>query len=63
MVETLDGLWDRSDERYDEGIYGGIRLKSPAPTPHLLPPIYTRIQVSFQKYIFFLFIIGLINHI
>ncbi|KAB7507730.1 Death-associated protein kinase dapk-1, partial [Armadillidium nasatum] len=48
-VETLDGLWDPTDPRYEDGVYAGVRLKSPAPTQHLLPPIYTRIQVQLRR--------------
>lgn len=45
QVETLDGLWEKVDPRYTDGVYGGVRLRSPAPTQYILPPIYVRLQV------------------
>lgn len=45
QVETLDGLWEKVDPRYTDGVYGGVRLQSPAPTQYILPPIYIRLQV------------------
>lgn len=45
-VETLEGLWDGTDPRYVRGVYGGVRLRSPAPTQHILPPVYVRLQVK-----------------
>lgn len=45
QVETLDGLWEKADPRYTDGVYGGVRLRSPAPTQYILPPIYIRLQV------------------
>ncbi|XP_076061664.1 death-associated protein kinase 1-like isoform X2 [Oratosquilla oratoria] len=49
QIETLEGLWEQSDTRYTSGAYGGVRLRSPAPTQHLLPPLYTRIQVQLRR--------------
>lgn len=49
QVETLDGLWEKGDPRYTNGVYGGVRLRSPAPTQYILPPIYIRMQVYIGK--------------
>lgn len=47
FVETLDGLWDASDPRYHDpdSCYGGVKLKSPPDTFHLIHSIFPRIQV------------------
>ncbi|KAK8380311.1 hypothetical protein O3P69_016726 [Scylla paramamosain] len=49
QVETLDGLWEKVDPRYTDGVYGGVRLRSPAPTQYILPPIYIRLQVQLRR--------------
>ncbi|XP_042240945.1 death-associated protein kinase 1-like isoform X3 [Homarus americanus] len=49
QVETLDGLWEKVDPRYTDGVYGGVRLRSPAPTQYILPPIYVRLQVQLRR--------------
>lgn len=49
QVETLDGLWEKGDPRYTNGVYGGVRLRSPAPTQYILPPIYIRMQVQLRR--------------
>ena len=45
QVETLEGLWDKSDPRYKDGVYAGVRLKTPHQDMKLLAPVYTRVQV------------------
>jgi hypothetical protein len=48
FVETLDGLWDALDPRYRApgSCYGGVKLKSPPDTFHLVHSIFPRIQVG-----------------
>ncbi|XP_033608089.1 death-associated protein kinase dapk-1 isoform X3 [Cryptotermes secundus] len=50
FVETLDGLWDASDPRYHDpdSCYGGVKLKSPRDTFHLIHSIFPRIQVLLE---------------
>lgn len=47
LIERLDGLWEATDPRYLGGIYGGLRIKPPVNTVHLLHSIFPRIQVKF----------------
>ncbi|XP_068081595.1 death-associated protein kinase 1 [Anabrus simplex] len=51
FVETLDGLWDGSDPRYadPDSCYGGVKLKSPPDTFHLIHSIFPRIQVQLRR--------------
>jgi hypothetical protein len=44
-VETLDGLWDKTDPRYSDAVYGGVRLKSQYPNMKHLAPVFARVQV------------------
>jgi hypothetical protein len=61
FVETLSGLWDASDPRYREpdSCYGGVKLKTPPDTFHLLHSIFPRIQVRHIKHFLFSIIICL----
>lgn len=48
LVETLEGLWEENDPRYQgDSCYGGVRLHSPQGTLHLLHSVFPRIQVKF----------------
>ncbi|KAK7866658.1 hypothetical protein R5R35_000274 [Gryllus longicercus] len=51
FVETLDGLWDESDPRYcgPDSCYGGVKLRSPPETFHLIHSIFPRIQVQLRR--------------
>ncbi|XP_071450473.1 death-associated protein kinase 1-like isoform X2 [Hetaerina americana] len=49
LVETLDGLWDETDPRYINSAYGGVRLRPPPNTSHLLNYIFPRIQVHLRR--------------
>lgn len=51
FVETLDGLWDESDTRYcgPDSCYGGVKLRSPPDTFHLIHSIFPRIQVQLRR--------------
>ncbi|XP_069694753.1 death-associated protein kinase 1-like isoform X2 [Periplaneta americana] len=51
FVETLDGLWDASDPRYHDpdSCYGGVKLRSPPNTFHLIHSIFPRIQVQLRR--------------
>uniref|UniRef100_A0A023EZ51 Putative serine/threonine protein kinase n=1 Tax=Triatoma infestans TaxID=30076 RepID=A0A023EZ51_TRIIF len=49
LVERLDGLWESSDNRYADGAYGGVRLKTPEGTTHLLHCIFPRLQVELRR--------------
>ncbi|PSN41147.1 hypothetical protein C0J52_05197 [Blattella germanica] len=51
FVETLDGLWDASDPRYHDpdSCYGGVKLKTPPDTFHLIHSIFPRIQVQLRR--------------
>lgn len=61
FVETLDGLWDASDPRYHDpdSCYGGVKLKTPPDTFHLIHSIFPRIQVRHITHILFCVIICL----
>ncbi|KAL1139815.1 hypothetical protein AAG570_006792 [Ranatra chinensis] len=49
LVERLDGLWEASDPRYADGTYGGVRLKSPPGTTHLLHCVFPRLQIELRR--------------
>ncbi|KAJ9574049.1 hypothetical protein L9F63_008575, partial [Diploptera punctata] len=51
FVETLDGLWDASDPRYHDpdSCYGGVKLRTPPDTFHLIHSIFPRIQVQLRR--------------
>jgi len=61
FVETLDGLWDASDPHYrdPDSCYGGVKLKTPPDTFHLIHSIFPRIQVRHIIRILFCIIICL----
>jgi hypothetical protein len=61
FVETLDGLWDASDPRYHDpaSCYGGVKLKTPPDTFHLLHSIFPRVQVRHITHFLFSIIICL----
>lgn len=46
FVETLPGLWEPNDIRYRDAAYGGVKLRTPKGTCHLLDSIFLRLQVS-----------------
>ncbi|XP_044740300.1 death-associated protein kinase 1-like isoform X2 [Chrysoperla carnea] len=51
FVETIPGLWDASDPRYQEtnACYGGYRLKTPVGTSHLLNSIFPQVQIELRR--------------
>ncbi|XP_014251310.1 death-associated protein kinase 1-like isoform X2 [Cimex lectularius] len=49
LVERIEGLWECSDCRYKDGAYGGVRLKTPENTTHLIHCIFPRLQVELRK--------------
>lgn len=50
FVETLSGLWDRSDKRLSDGcIYGGVRLVAQRGMTNQLMHVFPRIQVQLRR--------------
>uniref|UniRef100_A0A0A9YKM0 Death-associated protein kinase 1 n=1 Tax=Lygus hesperus TaxID=30085 RepID=A0A0A9YKM0_LYGHE len=49
FVERIEGLWESTDKRYSEGVYGGVRLKSPPGTTHMLHCIFPRLQIELRR--------------
>lgn len=49
FVETLDGLWDKSDPRYTNGVYCGVHVLPFDDFPHILAAIFARIQVQLRR--------------
>ncbi|BES87718.1 Death-associated protein kinase [Nesidiocoris tenuis] len=49
LVERVEGLWESTDKRYSDGVYGGVRLKSPPGTTHMLHCIFPRLQVELRR--------------
>ncbi|XP_064461428.1 death-associated protein kinase 1-like isoform X2 [Ornithodoros turicata] len=49
FVETLDGLWDKTDPRYINGVYCGVHVLPFDDFPHMLASIFPRIQVQLRR--------------
>ncbi|XP_067131292.1 death-associated protein kinase 1-like isoform X1 [Centruroides vittatus] len=49
MVETLEGLWDKNDARYTNGVYGGVHICCQPNVKHMLPCVFQRLQVQLRR--------------
>lgn len=49
FVETLPGLWEKHDSRYQDAVYGGVRIQTPKGTCHLLDSLFLRLQVQLRR--------------
>ncbi|XP_070176153.1 death-associated protein kinase 1-like isoform X2 [Littorina saxatilis] len=49
FIETLTGLWQKDDERYNNAVYGGVRLHTSFQSGAQLKYLFPRIQVFLRR--------------
>ncbi|KFM70353.1 Death-associated protein kinase 1, partial [Stegodyphus mimosarum] len=50
MLDSQDYLWDKSDVRYTNAVYGGVRIQCWPADKHLLRCVIPRLQVQLRRY-------------
>ena len=51
FVETIDGLWEKSDDKTETVSYGGFRFQTPPGISNQLVHLFPRLQVHLRRYI------------
>ena len=51
FTETLTGLWSPEDRRYDDGVYGGVLLRTAIQTRGHFHVLFSRIQACLRKHV------------